>query len=61
LFLVFGVRPAFLWTLRRSGSLSNGPTQGMMALTILMVLVSSWFTGIIGIHPIFGGKLFFLS
>lgn len=57
LFLVFAVRPAFLFLLRRSGSLQNGPTQGMMTLTLLMVLVSSWFTGIIGVHPIFGGKL----
>jgi Kef-type K+ transport system membrane component KefB len=57
LFLVFAVRPVFLWLLRRSGSIQNGPTQGMMTLTILLVLTSSWFTGVIGVHPIFGGKL----
>lgn len=56
LFLCFAVRPVFMILLRRSGSLQNGPTQGMMTLTILLVLVSSWFTGIIGVHPIFGGK-----
>ncbi len=55
LFLVFGIRPVFMWLLRRSGSIQNGPTQGMMALTILLALTSAWFTGIIGIHPIFGG------
>jgi len=57
LFLVFAVRPAFLWILRRTGSIQNGPTQGMVALTILMVLTSAWFTGIIGVHPIFGAFL----
>ncbi|RFU36238.1 hypothetical protein B7463_g50, partial [Scytalidium lignicola] len=57
LFLVFVVRPPFFWLLRRTGSLQNGPTQGMVALTLLMVLTSAWFTGIVGIHPIFGGFL----
>ena len=55
LFLVFAVRPAFIWFLRRSGSLQNGPTQTAVTLTLLLVLLSSWFTGIIGVHPIFGG------
>lgn len=45
LFLVFLVRPAFLWLLRRNGSLQNGPSQGMVTLTLVMVLVSAWFTG----------------
>lgn len=27
----------------------------MVALTLLIVLTSAWFTGIIGVHPIFGG------
>jgi Kef-type K+ transport system membrane component KefB len=55
LFLVFAVRPSFLWILQRSGSLQNGPTQSMVALTLLMALLSAFFTGIIGVHPIFGG------
>lgn len=54
IFLMFAVRPSFLWLLRRSGSLQNGPSQGIITLTLLMVLASSFFTGIIGIHPIFG-------
>ena len=54
LLLVFAVRPGFIWVLKRTGSLQNGPTQSVMALTILMVLVSAFFTSIIGIHPIFG-------
>jgi Kef-type K+ transport system membrane component KefB len=57
LFLVFVVRPPFIWVLGRTGSLQNGPTQGMVALTMLMVLASAWFTGIIGVHPIFGAFL----
>lgn len=57
LFLVYAIRPAFIWILRRNGSLQNGPSQGMVALTLLLALTSAWFTGIIGVHPIFGGRL----
>ncbi|KAI9885028.1 MAG: hypothetical protein M1823_003196 [Watsoniomyces obsoletus] len=57
LFVVFAVRPAFVWLLRRNGSIQNGPSQGMMTLTLLMVLTSAWFTGVIGVHAIFGGFL----
>jgi len=56
-FLCFAVRPAFWWVLRRNGSIQNGPSQGMVALTLLMVLFSSWFTAVIGIHAIFGAFL----
>lgn len=45
LFLCFAVRPAFIWCLRKTGSLQKGPTQGMVALTLGIALVSSWFTG----------------
>ncbi|KIW87056.1 uncharacterized protein Z519_12353 [Cladophialophora bantiana CBS 173.52] len=54
LFLVFAFRPVVMWFLRKTGSLANGPTQTVVALTILLVLASAFFTGIIGIHPIFG-------
>ncbi|PNS16236.1 hypothetical protein CAC42_6343 [Sphaceloma murrayae] len=54
LFLVFAVRPAFIWVLRRTHSLENGPSQGIIALTLLMALGSAFFTGIIGVHAIFG-------
>ena len=57
LFLVYAVRPAFVWLLKRSGSLHNGPTQSVVALTVLMVFASAFFTGIIGVHPIFGAFL----
>jgi Kef-type K+ transport system membrane component KefB len=46
LFLVFAVRPVFRWILQRSGSLQQGPTQAMVALTMLMTLISAWFTGL---------------
>ncbi|CAK7202689.1 hypothetical protein SEUCBS139899_005415 [Sporothrix eucalyptigena] len=57
LFLIFAVRPAFIWLLRRNGSLRNGPSESMVCVTLLLVLTSAWFTGIIGVHPIFGGFL----
>lgn len=57
LFLVFAVRPAFLWFARRRGALRDGPSQGIIALTLLMCLASAFFTGVIGVHPIFGAFL----
>ncbi|KAK6349895.1 K(+)/H(+) antiporter [Orbilia brochopaga] len=55
LFLFFVVQPVFHWYLRRTGSLgSNGPTQGALTITLLLVLTSAWFADVIGIHPIFG-------
>ncbi|RYP19544.1 hypothetical protein DL765_003271 [Monosporascus sp. GIB2] len=57
LFLVFAVRPPFHWALRKTGSIQNGPTQGMVALTLLIVLLSAWFTNAIGVHAIFGAFL----
>jgi len=55
--LVYAIRPAFLYILRRTGSLNNGPTQSVVALTVLLVFASAFFTGIIGVHPIFGAFL----
>lgn len=54
LFLAYAVRPAFMWVLRKTHSLENGPTQSVVALTVLMVLVSAFFTSIIGAHSVFG-------
>ncbi|KAK3312687.1 Sodium/hydrogen exchanger family-domain-containing protein [Apodospora peruviana] len=54
LFLAYGVRPVFMWVLRRTRSLENGPSQSIVALTIFMVLASAFFTDIIGVHSIFG-------
>jgi Kef-type K+ transport system membrane component KefB len=54
LFLVYLVRPAFIWILRRNRALQDGPSQGMIALTLLLCLGCAFFTGIIGVHAIFG-------
>lgn len=45
LFLVFAVRPVFLRILKANDAIRNGPSQGMTTLTLIMVLISSWFTG----------------
>ncbi|KAH8118650.1 Sodium/hydrogen exchanger family-domain-containing protein [Phellopilus nigrolimitatus] len=56
LFLLFPVKWAFRWLARRTGSLEGGqPSTLMMTVTLLLVLVSAFFTDIIGIHAIFGG------
>ncbi|RGP76938.1 hypothetical protein FLONG3_5022 [Fusarium longipes] len=57
IFLVFAVRPVFIWVLRRTDSIQNGPSQGITTLTLLLVLASSWFTAAIGVHAIFGAFL----
>lgn len=54
LFLVYIVRPAFIYYLRRTRALQDGPSQGIISLTLLIALASAFFTGIIGVHPIFG-------
>jgi len=54
LFLVFAVRPGLLWVLIRTRSLQDGPSQSVVALTLLIALTSAFFTGVIGVHPIFG-------
>ncbi|KAJ2777579.1 hypothetical protein GGI15_004456 [Coemansia interrupta] len=56
LFIIFAVRPVYLWYLRRTGCLKGRePTQTVLFVTFMMVLVSAWFTDVIGIHAIFGG------
>ncbi|KAH7040267.1 K+ homeostasis protein Kha1 [Microdochium trichocladiopsis] len=57
LFLVYAVRPAFHWLLRRKGAIQNGPNESMIVVTLLLVLISAWFTSIIGVHAIFGAFL----
>jgi len=54
LFLTLAVRPAFLWILRRQNALTEGPSQGIIVLTLMIALGSSFFTGVIGVHAIFG-------
>ncbi|PNY28299.1 K(+)/H(+) antiporter 1 [Tolypocladium capitatum] len=55
LLLMFIIKPALMWVLRRSGSIDNDPSQSIISLITLIALASAFFTGIIGVHPIFGG------
>ncbi|WWC91047.1 uncharacterized protein L201_005987 [Kwoniella dendrophila CBS 6074] len=55
--LLWPIKKAFVWLVKRSGSLEHGPTPGIMTLTLLIVFTSAFMTGIIGVHPIFGGFL----
>ncbi|KAJ2500321.1 K(+)/H(+) antiporter [Coemansia sp. RSA 1972] len=58
LFVILIVRPVYLGYLRRSGVLSGrDPTQTVLFITFMMVLVSAFYTDAIGIHAIFGGFL----
>ncbi|KAL6898914.1 Sodium/hydrogen exchanger family domain-containing protein [Trichoderma evansii] len=54
-FLVVAVKPSLRFLLRKTNNLENGPSQSAIALILLIALISAFFTGIIGIHPIFGG------
>ncbi|GKT51825.1 K(+)/H(+) antiporter 1 [Colletotrichum spaethianum] len=54
LLVAFVFRPIFMWVLRRTKSLEHGPSQGIVCLTLIMVLASASFTKIIGVHAIFG-------
>lgn len=56
LFLVYPVRLAIMFYLRRfTNELTTGqPSQLLMLLIIVLVFVSSFYTDIIGVHPIFG-------
>ncbi|KAL7797379.1 Sodium/hydrogen exchanger family domain-containing protein [Trichoderma ceciliae] len=53
--LVLAVKPSLRFVLRKTNNLENGPSQSTIALILLIALSSAFFTGIIGIHPIFGG------
>ncbi|CAG8015624.1 unnamed protein product [Penicillium salamii] len=55
LFLTYVFRPIFLRFLEKTGSLQKGPSQSVVALTLLIALASAFFTQVIGVHAIFGG------
>lgn len=57
LFLTFIVRPIFIHFAKKGNALQRGPSEMMMAIIILLVLVAAFYTDIIGVHPIFGGFL----
>jgi Kef-type K+ transport system membrane component KefB len=52
----------YRWLAKKTGSLERGaPSTLMMAITILLVLFSAFFTDTIGVHAIFGECLFTMS
>jgi Kef-type K+ transport system membrane component KefB len=51
LLLIVVVRPALRWIMNKTGSIQNGPSQSMVALTVLLVITSAWFTGKIHTTP----------
>ncbi|WP_437552339.1 cation:proton antiporter [Sorangium sp. So ce367] len=51
--MLFVVRP-FLARLGERGSSKEGLSQDLVAVTLLLLIVSSWMTEMIGIHPLFG-------
>ena len=54
IFILFPVRWAYHWLAVKTGSLDAGtPSTLMMTITIVMVLISGFYTDIIGIHAIF--------
>ncbi|KAJ2785363.1 hypothetical protein H4R18_000574 [Coemansia javaensis] len=54
-FVLLGVRPVYVWYLRHNGVLGGRePKQSVLFVTFAIVLVSAFFTDIIGIHAIFG-------
>ena len=55
--LTFIVRPIFIYFAKKNDRLRRGPSEMMMAVIILLVLVCAFYTDIIGVHPIFGGFL----
>ncbi|TFK94283.1 hypothetical protein K466DRAFT_536505 [Polyporus arcularius HHB13444] len=58
LFICFPIKWAYRWLAKKSGSLDAGvPSAMMMTVTIVLVLISGFYTDIIGIHAIFGGFL----
>ncbi|KXT02772.1 hypothetical protein AC579_4623 [Pseudocercospora musae] len=57
LLLVYAIRPLLHRLLQPSLSEARDPTDLQLAAISLLVLVSALFTGMIGIHPIFGAFL----
>ena len=54
LFICFPMRLAYRWLAKKTGSLDAGmPSTMMMTITIVLVLISGFYTDIIGIHAIF--------
>jgi Kef-type K+ transport system membrane component KefB len=62
LVLLIPGRWGYVWLARRTGSLEQGsPTPFMMTITLVIVMVSAFYTDIIGVHAIFGWRLVYFS
>jgi hypothetical protein len=47
--LLWPIKKAFIWACRKTGSLDGkGPTINMMNLTLVIVFISAFVTGILG-------------
>ena len=57
LVLAFVACPLLKRYLRYSGGIENGPSESDMAILLILVFVSSFYTDIIGVHSIFGAFL----
>lgn len=54
--MIFPVKRALRWLLRKTGSLENGtPTPLAMVAILMIVFFSAFMTDILGVHAIFGG------
>lgn len=56
LFLVYPIRMSLTWYLRRfTNEMTTGqPSHTLMVIILVLVFISSFYTDIIGVHPIFG-------
>ncbi|WVN87875.1 uncharacterized protein L203_103072 [Cryptococcus depauperatus CBS 7841] len=52
--LLWPVKKAYVWLIKRTDNLEKGPSPNMMVVTLLIAFISSFVTSIIGVHPIFG-------
>jgi Kef-type K+ transport system membrane component KefB len=57
LLLMYLVKPCLHYFLKRKGSFESGPSQIDIAIIVLLLFCSAFFTDIIGVHPIFGAFL----
>ncbi|KAL2315284.1 Potassium ion/proton antiporter [Schizosaccharomyces pombe] len=57
LFLFIAIKPLVYLLAVKTRSLKDKPSESFICIVLSMVLVSAFFTDIIGIHPIFGGFL----
>ncbi|GAA5815132.1 hypothetical protein MFLAVUS_008638 [Mucor flavus] len=54
-FVVFAIGPLYYKLCVRTNSFVDGPTPFLMLVTLMIVLICSFVTSILGIHAIFGG------